>query len=202
VITRINLLPHREEKRKARREQFYALSGLMLVIGILVWGIGFIIISGYISSQENTNAFLKAQIAVLDKNIGEIEKLRGERDALLARKQVIESLQANRAETVYLFNELAKKVPAGVYLRSIKQKDLNIALTGYAQSSAKVSALMRNLDESPLLVRPTLVEVKAANVGKRRVAEFSMNVAIARQTIDPAKKPAVAAASSNTGKKP
>ena len=133
-MIRINLLPHREEKRKARREQFYALSGLMLVLGIVVWFLGFTVINGYISSQESKNSFLKSEIATLDKQIDEIKKLKEQTEALLARKQVIESLQANRAETVYLFNELAKQVPAGIYLRSVKQTGLNVALNGYSQS--------------------------------------------------------------------
>lgn len=205
-MIRINLLPHREEKRKARREQFYALSGLMLVLGIVIWFLGFTIINGYISSQESKNAYLKQQVAELDKQIDEIKKLKEQTEALLARKQIIESLQANRAETVYLFNELAKQVPAGVYLRSVKQNGLNIALNGYAQSSARVSMLMRNLDESPLLEKPVLVEIKAATVGKRRLAEFTLNISITRQTAEAGNKPAVSAgpaiATTQTDKKP
>jgi type IV pilus assembly protein PilN len=189
-VIRINLLPHREEKRKARREQFYALSGLMLVLGGVIWFLGFTVINGYISSQESKNAFLKSEIAVLDKQIDEIKKLKEQTEALLARKQVIESLQANRAETVYLFNELARQVPAGIYLRSVKQTGLKVALNGYSQSSARVSTLMRNLDESPLLEKPQLVEIKAATVGKRRLAEFTLNIDITRQTADSSKKPA------------
>lgn len=189
-MIRINLLPHREEKRKARREQFYALSGLMLVLGGVIWFLGFTVINGYISSQESKNAFLKSEIAVLDKQIDEIKKLKEQTEALLARKQVIESLQANRAETVYLFNELARQVPAGIYLRSVKQTGLKVALNGYSQSSARVSTLMRNLDESPLLEKPQLVEIKAATVGKRRLAEFTLNIDITRQTADSSKKSA------------
>lgn len=187
-MIRINLLPHREEKRKARREQFYALSGLMLVLGLVVWFLGFTIINGYISSQDSKNAFLKSEIVELDKQIDEIKKLKEQTEALLARKQVIESLQANRAETVYLFNELAKQVPAGIYLRSVKQTGLNVALAGYSQSSARVSTLMRNLDESPLLEKPQLVEVKATTVGKRRLSEFGLNISITRQTAETTKK--------------
>jgi type IV pilus assembly protein PilN len=201
-VIRINLLPHREEKRKSRRESFYAWAGLMLVVGLVVWGLGYMFINHRISSQEDVNRFLRSEIVALDSQISEINKLRNETEALLARKQVIESLQANRAETVYLFNELAKRVPSGVYLRSIKQKGPSVTLAGYAQSSAKVSALMRNLDESPLLERPTLGEVKAATVGKRRLADFSMNIFIAQAATDTAKKPAAAAASPAKNKKP
>jgi type IV pilus assembly protein PilN len=199
-VIRINLLPHREEKRKARREQFYALSALILVLGGLIWFLGFTVINGYISSQEGKNSFLKSEIAVLDKQIDEIKKLKEQTDALLARKQVIESLQANRAETVYLFNELARQVPAGIYLRSVKQAGQKVSLAGFAQSSARVSTLMRNLDDSPLLERPELVEIKAATVDRRRLNEFSLNVYLTQQTAEDSKKPAVTP--TQTDKKP
>jgi type IV pilus assembly protein PilN len=199
-VIRVNLLPHREEKRKARRQQFYALAGLVLVLAGVIWLLGYTLINGLISSQEAKNAFLKKEIAELDKQIDEIKKIKEQTNALIARKQVIESLQANRAETVYLFNELARQVPAGIYLKSIKQAGSKITLNGYAQSSARVSTLMRNLDDSPLLERPELVEVKAATVDKRRLNEFTLNVYFTRQTADEAKKPAAAVAGSTAGK--
>jgi type IV pilus assembly protein PilN len=188
-VIRINLLPHREEKRKARREQFYALAGLVTVLGAMIWLLGYSVLNGYVTAQEGKNAFLKAEIAVLDKQIEEIKKIKEQTDALLARKQVIESLQANRAETVYLFNELARRVPSGVYLRSVKQAGQKITLNGYAQSNARVSNLMRELDDSPLLEKPELVEIKAAIVDKRRVSEFTLIVQFTRQTAGEDKKP-------------
>lgn len=188
-MIRINLLPHREEKRKARREQFYALAGLVTVLGAMIWLLGYSVLNGYVTAQEGKNAFLKAEIAVLDKQIEEIKKIKEQTDALLARKQVIESLQANRAETVYLFNELARRVPSGVYLRSVKQAGQKITLNGYAQSNARVSNLMRELDDSPLLEKPELVEIKAAIVDKRRVSEFTLIVQFTRQTAGEDKKP-------------
>lgn len=199
-MIRINLLPHREEKRKARREQFYALAGLMLVLGGVIWFLGFTVINGYISSQESKNAFLKSEIAALDKQIDEIKKLKEQTEALLARKQVIESLQANRAEIVYLFNELARQVPAGIYLRAVKQTGQKITLLGYAQSSARVSTLMRNLDESPLLEKPQLVEIKSATVGRRRLNDFSLSVSITRQTAESTKKAPAASVPDNSTK--
>jgi type IV pilus assembly protein PilN len=204
-VIRINLLPHREEKRKARREQFYALGALILALGGVIWFLGFTVINGYISGQEGKNSFLKSEIASLDKQIDEIKKLKEQTDALLARKQVIESLQANRAETVYLFNELARQVPAGIYLRSVKQSGQKVALAGFAQSSARVSTLMRNLDESPLLERPELIEIKSATVDRRRLSEFSLNVFLTQQTAGDSKKPGDAksiAAPAQTDKKP
>lgn len=181
-MIRINLLPHREEKRRARREQFYALSGLVTVLAGAIWFLGFTLINGHIDNQDAKNAFLKKEIALLDKDIDEIKKLKEQTDALLSRKGVIESLQANRAETVHFFNELARRVPSGVYLRTVKQKGQQISLTGYAQSSARVSALMRSLDDSPVMERPDLVEIKAATVDRRRLSEFSLNIQFTRQT--------------------
>ncbi len=180
-MIRINLLPHREQKRKARREQFYALAGLMLALGGLIWFLGYSVINGYIAAQEGKNAFLKKEIAALDKQIDEIKKLKEQTEALLSRKQIIESLQANRTETVHLFNELARQVPSGVYLRSVKQSGGKITLNGFAQSNAKVSTLMRNLDDSPVLEKPDLVEIKAATVDKRRLSEFTLRVQFTRQ---------------------
>lgn len=199
-MIRVNLLPHREEKRKARRHQFYALAGLMFLLAGVIWLLGYTLISSLINSQEEKNVFLKKEIVELDKQIDEIKKIKEQTNALLARKQVIESLQANRAETVYLFNELARQVPAGIYLRSIKQAGGKVTLNGYAQSSARVSTLMRNLDESPLLERPDLVEVKAVTVEKRRLNEFTLNVFFTRQTAEDSKRPTTAAAGSVTQK--
>ena len=187
-MIRINLLPHREEKRKARRQQFYALSGLVTVLAGVIWFLGFTYIDSITEAQSSKNDFLKKEVAVLDKQIEEIKKLKEETEALLSRKQVIESLQVNRAETVHLLNELAKQLPAGVYLHSIKQEGQRITLVGYAQSNARVSTLMHNLDDSPLLERPTLIEIKAAQVARRRLNEFILVVHFTRQITDDAAK--------------
>jgi type IV pilus assembly protein PilN len=120
----------------------------------------------------------------------------------LARKQIIESLQANRAETVYLFNELARQVPAGIYLRSVKQAGATITLNGFAQSSARVSTLMRNLDESPLLEKPELVEIKAATVERRRLSDFTLKASFTRQTADSVSRPSGSSDPTHTDKKP
>ncbi|MDO9242517.1 MAG: PilN domain-containing protein [Rhodocyclaceae bacterium] len=192
-MIRINLLPHREARRKASRQQFYALSGLVTVLAAVIWFAGFTYINAQIDRQSEKNAFLKKEIAVLDKQLEEIKKLREETEALLARKQVIESLQANRSETVHLFNELVRQLPPGVYLRSIKQDKQKVTLIGHAQSNARVSTLMNNLDGSPVLERPELIQIKAIPVGKRRMNEFTLNIYFSRQTTEEtgkgAKKP-------------
>lgn len=201
-MIRVNLLPHREEKRKARRQQFYAVSGLITILAAMIWFLGYGIINRYINTQDNANAFLKSQIADLDKDIAEIKRLKEQTDSLLSRKRIIESLQANRAETVHLFNELARQVPDGIYLKSIKQASDSINIAGYAQSNSRVSILMRNLEASPLLERPDLVEIKAANVGNRRLNEFNLNVFITRQTTEDDKKGKGATGSAAKDKKP
>ena len=187
-MIRVNLLPHREEKRKARRQQFYAVSGLITILAGMIWFLGYGILNGYINTQDHANSFLKTQIAALDKDIDEIKRLKEQTDSLLSRKRIIESLQANRAETVHLFNELARQVPDGVYFKNIKQAPDSINITGYAQSNSRVSILMRNLEASPLLERPDLLEIKAATIANRRLNEFNLNVFITRQTTEDDKK--------------
>ncbi len=179
-MIRINLLPHREEKRKARRQQFAALSGLMVALGGLIVFLVHGIIAGYISQQEGKNQYLKKEIAALDKDLDEIKRLKEQTEALLSRKRVIESLQGSRAEAVQLLNELARQVPSGIYLKSVQQSGAKVTLTGYAQSNARVATLMRNLEASILLEKPDLVEIKTAAVEKRRLSEFVLNVLIER----------------------
>lgn len=179
-MIRINLLPHREEKRKARRHQFYALSGLIVVLAGLIALLVHTVIAGRIEDQQASNDFLKREVAVLDKRIDEIKRLKEQTDALLSRKQVIESLQANRTEAVQIFNELARQVPEGVYLNSIKQTGAKVHIVGFAQSNARVSTLMRNLGGSPLFGQPVLVEVRAVVQNNRPVNQFILDVGIER----------------------
>jgi type IV pilus assembly protein PilN len=176
----INLLPHREERRKRARQHFFVVAGGTAVIGILVVGLMHTFYATKLEVQDGRNRFLKNEVVKLDKDIAEIKKLRDEIQALLARKQVIETLQADRAQTVHLLDELVRQTPDGVYLRSVTQTGLRVNLLGYAQSNARVSTLMRNIESSPWLERPELVEVKAANVDKRRVSEFNMNISLKR----------------------
>jgi len=183
-MIRINLLPHREEKRKARRQQFYGLLGLVAALAGVIVFLVYSIIGGYISTQEAKNDFLSKEIADLDKKIDEIKRLKEQTQALLARKQIIESLQRDRAEAVRLLSELVKQMPEGVYVRSIKQEGVKISLAGYAQSSARVSTLMRNIEASPWLEKPQLIEIKAATVDKRRLNEFSLNAELKRAPVE------------------
>jgi type IV pilus assembly protein PilN len=177
----INLLPHREEKRKARRTQFYALLAATMAIAGVVWFVGFTVIEARIDQQNEKNDFLRSEIVILDKQIAEIKSLKQQTEALLARKRVIELLEANRAETVHIFNEFAQRVPEGIYLRKMTQTGQRINIAGYAQANARVSTLMHNLEESPLLEKPELVQIQTEIVGGRRLAAFSMFVNIKRE---------------------
>jgi type IV pilus assembly protein PilN len=187
-VIRVNLLPHREEKRKARRTQFYALFGMVVVLAALIWFFGFLTIGRWITTQDEKNAFLKKEIAVLDKDIAEIRRLKEQTDIMLSRNRVIESLQATRAETVHLFTELARWVPEGIYLKSVRQTGRRIHLSGYAQANARVSELMQKLDASPLLERPQLIEIKSATLDRRRLSEFQVTFEITQQTATADKK--------------
>ena len=183
-MIRINLLPHRAEKRRVRRQQFYVLLGMVSALAALLVFLGYTVISGYITAQEAKNDFLKREIVTLDKQIDQIKRLKEQTQALLARKQIIESLQRDRAEAVCLLSELAKQMPEGVYLRALKQDGVNILLNGYAQSNARVSTLMRNIEASPWLEKPQLIEIKAVTLDKRRLNEFSLTAALKRAPVD------------------
>jgi type IV pilus assembly protein PilN len=177
---RINLLPHRQLK-KARQQRWLAiLAAIVVGIAVAVVAIGQVFILNAKSNQDRRNAFLQEEIAKLDKQIAEIRMLKEKTQDLLARKNVVESLQSNRSEAVHLFDELARRLPDGLYLKSVKQTGDLVALSGYAQSSARVSTFMRALEETALFEEPTLVEVRSAQVGPLRVNEFALNVKIAK----------------------
>jgi type IV pilus assembly protein PilN len=154
-----------------------------------------------LSAGRNRNRFLKGEIAKLEKEIAEINSLRDQIQALLARKNIIETLQAERAQTVNLMDQLVKQTPEGIYLKQIQQRGLRVNMVGYAQSNARVSTLMRNIDSSPLLEKAELIEVKAVNVDKRRVSEFNMFMALKRAQTTQAAKPAGQAPAKDAAKK-
>lgn len=174
-MMRINLLPHRAEKRKARQVQFIAISVISVLLGALLVGFVQVAISTQVSYQERRNAYLKQETAVLDKQIEEIKKLREQTQSLLARKNVVESLQSTRSDVVHLLDQMLRILPDGVYLKSLKQTGTKIAITGYAQSNARVSTLMRSIEDSPWLETPLLIEIHATSVGGTRMSEFSLN---------------------------
>ena len=191
-MIRVNLLPHRAEKRKARQLQFIIFGAISLVLGAVLVALVHVAISTEIDYQERRNNFLKQEIAVLDKQIEEIRKLREQTQALLARKTVVENLQSTRSDVVHLMDQMLRILPDGVYLKTLKQTGYKISIDGYAQSSARVSTLMRSIQDSPWLDTPTLIEVHATTVGGTRLSEFSLNFNLTKQTGPSASAPAKA----------
>lgn len=198
-MIRINLLPHRELKRQARHRQIAVLAALTAGLGILVVAAVHVAIITQIEYQNGRNKYLKDQTAILDKQIEEIKKLKEQTQALLARKKVVETLQTGRSDVVHLLDELVRLLPDGVYLKSIAQAGNVVTLTGYAQSNARVSTLMRNLENSSWLEGAGLTEIKAATVGNQRLSDFIVTIKLSRAAPPaPEKKPAVQAAAAGT----
>jgi len=177
-MIRINLLPHREEKRKARQQQMLFISGGVAALGALSVLFVYLAIATMISEQAGNNQYLKGEITKLNTEIEEIKALKDKTRSLLERKKVVEDLQANRAEAVHLFDQMVRLLPEGIYLKAIKQTGKIVNIQGYAQSNARVSTLMRNLEASPWLELPDLVEIKGVTVNSVRANEFSLNVKI------------------------
>lgn len=200
----INLLPHREEKRRQRKRAYFASLAACAVAGVAIVGIWYTVLGQMTADQESRNAFLQAEISRLDAQIKDIATLRAEIDALNARKKAVEDLQNDRNVPVYLLNELVRQTPEGVFLTSVRQTGQVIAITGVAQTNERVSEFLRNtLYNSTWLEKPDLVEIRASNVAagtrdQRRLFDFSMRVTIKRQQAAPATaaaKPAVGGAS-------
>jgi type IV pilus assembly protein PilN len=179
-MVRINLLPHREQKRQARQRQFVSMAIGLAILGIGTIGLGHILIAAQIDNQNGRNKLLTTEIAKLDEQIKEIDRLRDQTQALLARKQVVETLQANRTEAVHLLDQLVRQLPDGVYLKSVKQNGTRVTLVGYAQSNARVSTLMRNVESSPWLSTPDLVEIRSVALDKQKVNEFTLAMQVKR----------------------
>ena len=185
---RINLLPHREQKRQARQRQFVSLAITLAILGVAIVALVHVVLAARIDNQNERNTLLKTKIAELDAQIKEIDKLRDQIQQVLARKQVVESLQANRNEAVHLLDQLVRQLPEGVYLQSVKETDRKVQIVGYAQSNARVSTLMRNIEGSPWLERPELVEIKLVSVpgqgraGPQNLNQFTLNFQIRRAT--------------------
>ncbi len=176
----INLLPHRAERRKAQQRQFAVMAAVVAAIGV---GVA-VLVHGFfaqrIDAQNERNKYLDEQIALLDKQIDEIKKLKEQTQAMLERKKVVESLQSNRTEAVRLLDQLVRQLPEGMYLKQIKQTNDMVNIVGYATSNARVSTLMRNFEASPWLEDPRLVEIKAVKVGNNNLNEFNLNVKVTR----------------------
>jgi type IV pilus assembly protein PilN len=175
-MARINLLPWREELRKEQRRQFFVVLGGSAILMLLVVGYVHLHINGMIQGQESRNNFLQAHIKEVESKIKEIDSLDRQRQQLLARMRVIEQLQGNRSEIVYLFEALAKAVPEGLHLLNIKQSGRSLLIQGLAQSNARVSSFMRNLDASPWFENPILEVIQIDSKSERGMRSFTLRV--------------------------
>ena len=199
MIPRINLLPHREMRRERRKKDFVALGLLTAIFAGASCVLVAFAIDARIDEQRARNDFIRAENVKLDEQIKEIATLRAEIESLRARQAAVESLQTNRTIPVHLMDELVKHTPEGLYLKSMRQEERKVTLTGYAQSNERVSDLLRNLsNHTPWLERPELVEIKAVQLGTaksnandagRRLFEFSLNALVRTNDADAAAKP-------------
>ncbi|MEJ2396821.1 MAG: PilN domain-containing protein [Gammaproteobacteria bacterium] len=167
-MAKINLLPWRQELRKEQQRQFFTIMGLTVVLVIVAVGAVYLQYSRLINNQNNRNAYLQQHINTVEKQIKEINDLAAKKERLLARMEIIQKLQRNRPEVVRLVDELVRVMPDGVYLTSFKQQGNNLLMTGVAQSNARVSALMRNIDQSEWMTDPQLVVIQSGKNGDSR----------------------------------
>jgi type IV pilus assembly protein PilN len=182
----INLLPHREARRRQRKRAFFMAIGAFALFGVAIVGIWYTVLQQMTVQQLSRNEYLQTEITRLESQIKDIATLRAEIAALKARQRAVEDLQTDRNTPVYLLNEVVRQTPEGVYLTSIKQNGQVVTVTGVAQTNERVSEFLRNtLYNSPWLEKPELVEIKVANVTtanreQRRLFEFSMRVSLKR----------------------
>lgn len=180
----INLLPYREEKRKRRKNAFFAGLGLAAVIGGVLAMMAYMLLQYLTLEQQSRNQYLSGEIGRLETQIKDIANLRAEIDSLKARQRAVEDLQTDRNTPVHLLNELARYAPEGVYLTTIRQTDNVVTVNGVAQTNERVSEFLRNVSRnSEWLEQPDLVEIKLANLStggrdQKRLFDFSLKVSL------------------------
>ena len=178
-MARINLLPWRAERRKQRQKEFGVMLAFAALAGLALWFLVNTYYGNQIDGQNERNAYLQDQIKQVDTKIKEIEELDKQKSRLLARKEVIEQLQANRSQMVHLFDSLVRTIPDGVVLTSIKQEGEKLTLEGMSQSNARVSTYMRNLEGSGWMTRPELSIIEAKGTVKGLPYAYSLTVTLA-----------------------
>jgi len=178
-MARINLLPWREELRKEQQRQFFVVLAGSAFLMLLVVGYVHLHIDGLIQQQNSRNTYLQGQIKAVEEKIKEIDALEQQSTQMRARMKVIEQLQGNRSEIVYLFEELSKATPEGLYLLSIKQTGRNLSIEGKAQSNARVSSFMRSLDASPWFNNPVLDVIQTDSKARHGSRSFTLRVSVA-----------------------
>lgn len=175
-MARINLLPWREELRKERKQRFIAVWVVTLLVGIGLVFIGDLYISNNISSQQSRNQYLQNELTLLNKRISEIKDLKTKKEQLLERMQVIQNLQGNRPVIVRIFDQVARIVPEGVYFKEVTLAGNRLSLVGIAESNNRISALMRNFDNSEWFTEPNLTAVRKVSANSQRWNEFDLTV--------------------------
>ncbi len=176
MITAINLLPWREELRQEQKKQFGIVTGLMMFLAAAIVGLIHLQMVTKIDYQLSRNSFMSSEISKLDEEIVEISELRKVRRSLVERMEVIQDLQRSRPSIVHLFTEIVKTVPNGVYLESLTQTGDNLLMNGQAESNARVSTYMRNLDASDWLKAPNLRVIEIEDIKVNRISTFTLTV--------------------------
>jgi type IV pilus assembly protein PilN len=204
AVILINLLPHREERRKKRKAAFFAGLIFTAMLGLLIGGLWYLVVQHMISSQQGRNEFLKSEIRKLEVQIKDIASLKGEIESLKARQKAVEDLQTDRNIPVHVLNELVRQTPEGIYFSSVKQSNQVLTVSGIAQTNERVSEFLRNTaNNSEWLIKPELVEIRAstvqgANREQKRLFNFSVRVNVKRpqdqQPVPAAATPASSAA--------
>ncbi|WP_018718662.1 PilN domain-containing protein [Arhodomonas aquaeolei] len=176
MSTRINLLPWREAARKRRQQRFYAMLGAAAMIGALIWGGVHMYFAGRIDYQQERNDLLRTEISRLDQRIAKIRKLEETKQRLISRMEVIQKLQHGRPQIVHLFEQWSETLPDGLYLDKLVEKDDSITIDGLAESNARVSSYMENLNGSPWMTDPDLTVIEVEERNGRRVSDFTLKV--------------------------
>ena len=174
-MAKINLLPWREELRVEKKRQFVGILGLSMIVGLLVSVLVHMSFESQISAQQGRNSYLSSEISLLDTKIKEIEQLERQREELLNRMQIVQSLQQSRPLVVRLFDELVRQIPTGVYLTKFTRKGLKLALSGKSESTPRISAFMRNIEKSQWIGKPDVSGIKADNKGNVPTTNFTMS---------------------------
>lgn len=182
----INLLPHREERRRQRKRAFFVGLGVAAAMGILISGVWYLVLEQMTAAQQSRNDFLSAEIKRLEAQIKDIATLKADIDSLKARQKAVEDLQTNRNVPVYLLDELVKYTPEGIYLTSIRQTGEQVMVTGVAQTNERVSEFLRNTqNQSKWLHKPELVEIRLVTQApsgnsreQRRLFDFSLKLSL------------------------
>lgn len=171
----INLLPWREKAREQRRKQFFGAVGGAVVVGVLLAFAAHTYMNALIDHQQSRNQMLESEIRELDRKIARIRDLDEQREALIARMEVIQTLQARRPEAVHLFDQLVRTLPDGTYLNEVRQEGERIRLTGRAESNTRISTLMRRIDGSPWLADSNLQIIETREEGRLQVRDFRLD---------------------------